>query len=117
LASRFSLADFLQGNKLFAMIAPMRSKEQVSPEGVFFRSRARDTWLIVPSDKARDEFGKLDLNDWQTIRHLWVVSPRGRTTKIVARRTGLTEEEVRRMPPGSWISFDGREKFVPNSQG
>jgi len=117
LGFELSLTNFLNNNKLFVIILPMRSKEgeQETPM-VYFRTKSGWLWLTL---EAAEECSKLDFeDDWRSFREVW-----GRTSKwgipsslltIVFSDKGMMDfsmEVLEKFTPGSWISSDGRIIF------
>lgn len=92
----------------------MRSKEQ---DSVYFHSLA--SWHFIPLEAAK-RFSRIDFNnfDYQKINDIWFAGTgRGLCMETVYRIfedkgiKKITREIVEKLPPGSWISSDGRTIF------
>jgi len=109
----------LQGDKLFVIILPMRSKEQ---DSVYFHSLA--SWHFIPLEAA-ECFSKIDFNnfDYQEIFEIWSAGGgRGLCTETVLgvftnrkvknrKVKRITRKSIKKLAPGSYIFPDG--KVVP----
>jgi len=92
-----------------------KEREPGNP-GVYFYTGS--SWHRVSQGLA-ERFSKLDLNDWQSIREVWLYGPgKGTTSVFVARVltekgiTDLRKEVIENFPPGSYISSKG--EVFPN---
>ncbi len=89
----------------------MRLKEGEPASKVYFRTR--NLWHSVPEEQARD-LRQLDFEDWRNLRTVWCQGPGravpsekvARTIKETTKRD-LDLDEVKALPPGSWINNRG----------
>lgn len=71
---------------------------------------APGTWHLIPLEQAKGQFGNLDWNDWRSIRELWLYGPgKAKPSALVAEVTGLDPEEIKNLPPGSYITCNKKE--------